>query len=768
MERRRLTQIEQVLARMGAPGRFAAHRLVPAEGLSLSVKGVGAVELPITAEAAQDLCAVAKKAPFGRGRATLVDEAVRDTWQIDGSRVRLVERGWSTSLAAVVEKFREALGLPARTALVAELDKMLVYTRGQFFLPHQDTEKTDGMLGTLLVVLPSKYTGGQLRIAHGGRTHVVKASKKTAAEVTCIAFYADCRHEVTPLQSGHRVVLSYNLVVRGAPAPRLGASSIAPGELASEVERYFTTPKLIPRFLHGVRGEEKVLPDRLVYLLDHEYTKRGLGWGALKNGDAARAEALHAAAATVRCGVALALAEVHESWECVWDDGPGSYRSHLRHGAPTPDYLIESSVTLEHVVDPDGRPVLGHKTVARDEWCETTASASMDPDRTEYEPYMGNYGNTEDRWYRRGAVVLWPRDREFLIRAKSSSTWAMGEVARCLRARDTRTAKALARELVSVFQVVDDPKLFALTLDVAVQLGEATVASRFLDRFTVADVAPSHADLLAALLETYGLEWCQARIVSWFGTDQLWRRPSLKQLTRLCEALYESKVDDAVMLAAEMVQRQWAVVRDAMETAMGLRGPSHVENALKERFTALLEVLESRIFAFPETSDDIGDFLAKVSWPPLVLADFLGRVTQTHPRSIVDQLGISSLFERCRSDLEAAVAAPERAEGDWSIHVDLRCTCELCCSLSTFLADPTRQEYVWPLAKERRRHVHGTLVAYELPVTHETIRTGSPYKLELIKTRKLFSDERARRSACVEALATLSGPTAKPKRRRRK
>ncbi len=125
-----------------------------------------------------DLCAVGKKAPFGRGHKTLVDETVRDTWQIDGARVRLVARGSSTSLAEVVEEFREKLGLPARTALMAELDKMLVYTRGQFFLPHQNMEKTDGMLETLLVVLPSKYEGGQLRIAHGGRSHVIKASKR--------------------------------------------------------------------------------------------------------------------------------------------------------------------------------------------------------------------------------------------------------------------------------------------------------------------------------------------------------------------------------------------------------------------------------------------------------------------------------------------------------------------------------------------------------------------------------------------------------------
>jgi hypothetical protein len=32
---------------------------------------------------------------------------------------------------------------------------MLVYGKGQFFLPHQDSEKDDAMVGTLVVSLPS-------------------------------------------------------------------------------------------------------------------------------------------------------------------------------------------------------------------------------------------------------------------------------------------------------------------------------------------------------------------------------------------------------------------------------------------------------------------------------------------------------------------------------------------------------------------------------------------------------------------------------------
>jgi hypothetical protein len=35
----------------------------------------------------------------------------------------------------------------------------LVYEPDQFFLPHQDSEKDDSMIGTLVVTLPSRFTG---------------------------------------------------------------------------------------------------------------------------------------------------------------------------------------------------------------------------------------------------------------------------------------------------------------------------------------------------------------------------------------------------------------------------------------------------------------------------------------------------------------------------------------------------------------------------------------------------------------------------------
>jgi hypothetical protein len=54
-------------------------------------------------------------------------------------------------------------------------------------------------------------------------------------------------------------------------------------------------------------------PNRLVYLLDHEYTQRGLNWNRLKGVDAERAALLRAAAQRAGRQAVLALAEVKET-----------------------------------------------------------------------------------------------------------------------------------------------------------------------------------------------------------------------------------------------------------------------------------------------------------------------------------------------------------------------------------------------------------------------------------------------------------------------
>jgi hypothetical protein len=118
-------------------------------------------------------------------------------------------------------------------------------------------------------------------------------------------------------------------------------------------------------------------------------------------------------------------------------------------------------------------------------------------------------------------------------------------------------------------------------------------------------------------------------------------------------------------------------------------------------------------------------------------------------------LGLDSLHADWTRALIALVATPPRAPSDWSITTKLGCRCELCVRLGQFLRTADRQQFEWPLAKERRAHVHGKLSSHELPITHVTRRVGSPFTLVLTKTRALFTRDVAERATWARDLARL-------------
>ncbi len=293
-------RLARVLDGSQAPGAFSAQLSVPARDVRLTVAGAGPVSLPVRAPQAKRMIACARPARFGRGEQTLMDLSVRDTWEITPDQVTLTGLDWDAILAVV----RDELGLPARARLRAGPHALLVYGKGQFFLPHQDSEKDDTMIGTLLVSLPSSHTGGELLIEHNGKTVAYQAS---ATEVSVAAFYADCRHEVKPVRTGYRVTLACNLLLDSDPAGDVPAEPSA--EAARYLTEHFTTR--VSRW----KGDDREPPNRLVYLLDHEYTQRGLSWDRLKGADAERAALLRAAAEDAGCEAALALTEIKETWD---------------------------------------------------------------------------------------------------------------------------------------------------------------------------------------------------------------------------------------------------------------------------------------------------------------------------------------------------------------------------------------------------------------------------------------------------------------------
>jgi hypothetical protein len=71
------------------------------------------------------------------------------------------------------------------------------------------------MFGSLVIVFPTPHEGGALMLRHDGKEWTFDSGKQLSGQerpsIGYVAFYSDVVHEVTRVQSGHRVTLTYNL-----------------------------------------------------------------------------------------------------------------------------------------------------------------------------------------------------------------------------------------------------------------------------------------------------------------------------------------------------------------------------------------------------------------------------------------------------------------------------------------------------------------------------------------------------------------------------
>lgn len=169
-------RIFNCLSTLKGSGKFASVHTSDFLFPGLEVETVGEVSYPVNTLQAKALIAAAQKAPFGKGSETILDNTVRSAWEIDAHRLRFNNPAWSKFLDKAIHRVKNDLGLEDYT-VSAQLYKLLIYEEGDFFLPHKDTEKEKGMFGTLVVTLPSRFTGGELLIQFEAEQVIADFSK---------------------------------------------------------------------------------------------------------------------------------------------------------------------------------------------------------------------------------------------------------------------------------------------------------------------------------------------------------------------------------------------------------------------------------------------------------------------------------------------------------------------------------------------------------------------------------------------------------------
>jgi predicted 2-oxoglutarate/Fe(II)-dependent dioxygenase YbiX len=757
-------ELAAVLQTVRTPGDFYAAGHCALHVPLIEVDGAGPIALPLLPAQAAQLIAVAERAPYGRGGETLVDTAVRRTWQIGADRVRIAGKHWTAMLDSVVE--RAAAGLGAGDGVVAELYKLLVYDEGSFFVTHRDTEKSAGMFATLIVALPSLHTGGELEVRQRGREARLDLRCTDFSELAWVAFYADCVHEVLPVTSGCRLVLVYNL-------RRLGKGRL-PRPPSYEQETA-AIGQLLRRWSEPSARSSQDLPAKLVYPLEHAYTPAELSFAALKGADAASAGVLAAAACDAACDLHVALLRIEESGAAEYSGYARSRHARRYHDDDDEDdedgfrvaEVFERSLTLSHWSRPDGVAVsLGTMTFTDVEVCPGDALADMDPDEQHFEEATGNEGASFERSYQRAALVLWPQVQKHQLLARAGFAVSLPMLNSLVAAwvdegaePDSTTwheAHALAAQMLACWPVRPSGNVLEGRSAEAVMLAHLT---RLRDL--------EHIDNMLAGAIAAGAYSAQDNAALVQGLKLL--APSRVGSLLLC--VVRGNADLHIAGCADLLARAAAVSAwrgQLRQAAMALldampgdpsRRQAQADAWRRERADAAVVHDTLRALVLAEHADlaALADHAVThwLAWPKTYGLDTVIVPALRHlveRPALMDRPSSQRLRAAALAHLRARVSLDLAPPADWRRDVRMNCRCEHCQSLARFLRTADQEVWRFKAREADRRHVEDSIRQGRHDVDCTTERKGSPHVLVCNKNQASYERRVAQRRADLDDL----------------
>ncbi len=744
----RLAPLSDLIQSIDRPGDYCTRgsRHVPMPRIEVDTTGV--LAFPLQPAQAQALVSLAERAPYGKGEETIVDQEVRDCWQIAPEALTIGGVSWGATFSDILDEVSTGLGCQ-REALTAELYKMLIYERGGFFAPHRDTEKADGMVATLVIALPAIGKGGELVVRHHGHETVVEMLNDDPSELTFAAFYADCEHEIRPVTEGHRICLVYNLV-------------LTPGQQAPTEAPDFTSAVNPIADAIGTHFSDPGRSDKLIWVFEHDYSTAGLSFDALKNVDASVARVLSAAAMCSDCALYLAGLHVEETGDAYY---VGDGRRYYDDVDEADDYEIDEVYDfvcqLENFTSVDGsRPEFGALPLEDGELMPPDRLMPDKPDSQRLTEATGNAGATLERYYYRAALVLWPRENTPNVVARAGfaalaafleSEWNVSDSGQT----SLGSVETLASQVVDSWPKPPEYEMerwataSAKVLKVLCHIGDLQTAKRFLNH----GLHPYyHSELNNALVSAamkFGPKETGNYLLELVETYASRMPEEIVDLAGLLRArVNQTSGEEWQVCLKEMVKAICSGFEVACKVDLGTTpkaGEWQHRNLPDPWSTKALHTLFdlTRQFDLENAASDVAAALCrspKRVTPDRTLPQLVERLAADRPEGAADSNAFNILWDHALAFLLSRSRNRPLPPSDWVISSrGLNCKCEYCREVVRFCADPIEKTLRISARQDLREHVSGNVRRTGLDIEFRTEREGSPHTLICTKTWGTFN-----------------------------
>lgn len=725
-----LNQIER-------PGDFCTSGTMEPCFPGLEVKKVGHIGFPLSDVQAKEIIKQCSQAPYGKGEETIIDRDVRRVWQLEPKQFDFNNPEWEIKIKKILKEIQNQLGLESKK-ISSELYKLLIYEKDDFFVSHRDTEKADNMFGTLVIVLPSKHKGGDLTVEHDGKTSKFAfGNKNSIHKIQYAAFYTDCKHEVKKVTEGYRMCLIYNLSVSG-----LKAQPSAP--------KNSDMLKNITNILKQWSVESD--PVKLAVLLEHKYTEAGISFDFLKNLDRTKAELLVQAGKDANCVAHLALVTLWEAGDAECDRNYG----YNDYDNDEDDYemgeIYDTSLEVNHWIDANGvKNDIGTINIDKSEIVSKHGISDGTPDDEDVEGPTGNAGASIERWYRRAAITLWPKQRHFEVICESGQDKMMPKLQNMVKcweksgklknSEELKQCQLFARGIIknwhepARYEFDDSNTSSQEMLTLLRTIDDEALIKQFIENCIPINFYGTEGKELALICKQYGWDNFKDKIGLLAEQNEVNKSIEFAQILEyLCQQKSKTNKEQnsvCLYLAKKAVTNiiEWDTDKKQKTYYYYSNKKSNIE-LVESMFKALCSIndTESLETLVKHFINDTKHYNTRDVLIPAVknLHNWIEK--QTNYKTFYNKL-----LKHCTLEVQNARSKPVEKPKDWFQDIKIACDCVDCQKLNAFLKDPNEKVHRFSVRKDRRQHLHQKITSYKCDMTHVTDRKGSPQTLVCTK-----------------------------------